>query len=183
MVVLTKDKVCVGVITGVRGLKGEVRVKSFTSDPASIASYGAVTTENGKNSFRLTIKSSAKGLLIARLDGIEDRTSAEKLKGEKLFVPRSALPEPETDEFYQADLIGLYVETDDGKRLGVIKAIHNFGASDILEIAYRDGGDKDNMMVPFTSEIVPEVDLKGGRVVINPPKYIDEDQLDVEKIS
>jgi 16S rRNA processing protein RimM len=178
MVIVTKEKVCVGIITGVRGLKGEVRIKSFTADPIGISSYGAVSTENGKQSFRLTIKSSAKGILIARLDGVEDRTSAEKLKGEQLFVLRSALPDPGTDEFYQADLIGLYAETDDGERLGVIEAIHNFGASDILEIACSDKENKDNMMVPFTNELVPEVDIKKGRIIINPPKYNDEDRHD-----
>ena len=165
MVILAKDRVCVGVITGVRGLNGEVRIKSFTADPIGIASYGAVTTEDGKKSFLLNIKSSAKGLLIAQLDGIEDRTSAEKLKGEHLFVLRSALPKLETNEFYQTDLIGLYAETDDKERLGVVEAIHNFGASDIIEIACNDRDNKNNMMVPFTREIVVEVDIKGGRIV------------------
>ena len=178
MVILTEDRICVGVITGARGLKGEVRIKSFTANPINIATYGLVSTKNGRKLFKLTIKSHAKDILIAQLDGIENRDLAEKLKGERLYVPRSALPDPETGEFYQADIIGLYAETNNGERLGLIEAIHNFGASDILEISCDDKGTKDNILIPFTHEMVPLIDIKERRVVVNPPKYFDLDEPD-----
>ena len=172
MNISNEGRVCVGAIAGVHGLKGEVKIKSFTADPHCVAAYGPVCTENEKYVFHLTIKSIAKGMLIARLDGIEDRTSAEKLKGERLYVPRSALPEPESGEFYQSDLVGLSAETNFGEKIGAIKAIYNFGASDIIEIALKTGEQEEEMMIPFTNEIVPEVDIKGGRVVINLPDYV-----------
>ena len=171
----TEDRVCVGAIAGVRGLKGEVRIKSFTADPDGIAAYGPVTTEDGERSFRIQVTARVKGLLIARLDGIDDRAAAEELKGKRLYVPRSALPKAEDGEFYHADLIGLTAETESGKTMGTIKAVHNFGAGDILEIAGGEDGTGDDMMVPFTDAVVPEVDLQGGRVVIIPPTYIEAD--------
>jgi 16S rRNA processing protein RimM len=173
MVISTEDRVCVGAIAGVRGLKGEVRIKSFTADPDNIASYGPVTSEDGNKTFRLIVKSRTKGLLIARLNGIDDRTSAEKLKGERLYVLRSALPKPEVGEFYQADLVGLTAETKSGEELGTIEAVHNFGASDIIEITSNNKNHEETIMIPFTNELVPEVDIKGGRIVINPPSYVD----------
>ena len=174
MATSTEDRVCVGAIAGVRGLKGEVRIKCFTDDPDGIAAYGPVTTEDGKRSFRLKVTARVKGLAIARLDGIDDRTEAEELKGERLYVPRSALPETEDGEFYHADLVGLAAEAEDGETLGTVRAVHDFGAGGILEIAGEEDT-KDDMMVPFTDEVVPEVDLQGGRVVIIPPTYIEAD--------
>jgi 16S rRNA processing protein RimM len=174
MATSTEDRICVGAIAGVRGLKGEVRIKSFTADPDGIAAYGPVTTEDGKRSFQLKVMARVKGLLITRLDGIDDRTAAEELKGERLYVPRSALPEAEDGEFYHADLVGLAAETKGGEALGTVKAVHNFGAGDILEIA-GDEDTGDDMMVPFTDEAVPEVDVKGGRVIIKPPVYVEVD--------
>ena len=176
MVKLIQDRICVGAIAGVRGLKGQVGIKSFTANPDSIADYGPVTTEDGGKSFLLTIKSRTKGLLIAQLDGIDDRDSAEGLKGERLYVPRAALPKPALDEFYQTDLIGLTAETKNGEILGEIEAFHNFGASDIIEIVCNDKSHEENLMVPFTNEVVPEVDIKGRRVVINLPRYLDVDE-------
>ena len=183
MVTFTEERICVGAITGVRGLKGEVRIKSFTADPADIAAYGPVTTEDGKKTFQLTVKNRSKGLVIARIEGIENRTSAENIKGERLYVQRSVLPELEIDEFYQADLIGLNVETNSGDTVGSIGAVHNFGAGNILEIIESTRNHEESMMVPFTSEIVPEVDIEGGRVVINPPVYIDATQPNKEETS
>ena len=178
MVILTEVRICVGVITGARGLKGEVRIKSFTADPINIGKYGLVSTENGRKVFQLTIKSHAKDILIAQLNGINNRDSAEILKGERLYVPRSALPDPETGEFYQADIIGLYAETDNGEKLGLIEAIHNYGASDILEISCDDKGIKDNILIPFTREMVPVINIEERRVVVNLPKYFDFDDPD-----
>ncbi len=158
--------VCVGVVTGARGLKGEVRIKSFTADPADVAAYGEVSDESRIRSFPIRVCGQVKGLVIARLEGIADRTAAEALKGTMLFVPRDALPEPGEEEYYHADLIGLRAELAGGGELGTVKAVGDFGAGAILEIASADGKE---VMVPFTRAIVPEVDLAAGRVVVDPP--------------
>lgn len=156
------EKVCIGAITGVRGLKGEVRIKSFTAVPDDVAAYGPLTDEAGARSFKLRITAHAKGQLIARLDGVNDRTAAEALKGTELFISRAALPETGEDDYYFSDLVGLKAETQSGESLGLIKAMHNFGAGDIIEL-------EDGMMVPFTKAVVPVVDLDADRIVIIPP--------------
>jgi len=163
---MSQELVCVGAITGARGLKGEVRIKSFTADPKGISDYGDVFEENGEKSFKIKITGQAKGQLLARLKGVEDRDAAEALKGTRLYVPKSALPAPEEDEFYFSDLVGLQADLLDGGKLGSIKEVHDFGAGAILEVT---GGEAGIVMVPFTRAVVPEVDLSSGRVVINPP--------------
>jgi len=162
----SRELICVGAITGARGLKGEVRIKSFTADPKGISDYGNVFEENGEKSYSIRITGQSKGQVLARLDGVDDRTAAEALKGTRLYVPKSALPEPEEDEFYFADLVGLRADLKDGGKLGSIKEVHDFGAGAILEVT---GGEAGLVMVPFTRAVVPEVDLVGGRVVIDPP--------------
>ncbi|MDA1091291.1 MAG: ribosome maturation factor RimM [Proteobacteria bacterium] len=161
-----QDRVCIGAIAGVRGLKGEVRIKSFTADPNDVAAYGPVSTEDGETSYRIKVTAHAKGLVIARLDGIADRDAAEALKGARLYVAKDVLPEPEEGEYYHADLIGLTAETEDGEHLGTVKAVHNFGASDILEIGAGGDNDKDDLMVPFTADTVPVVDIEKARIVV-----------------
>ena len=186
---LPEDRVCIGAITGVRGLRGEVRIKSFTADPEDIGAYGPVSTEDGERSFEVHVTARAKGQIIARLDGIDDRDAAEALKGTQLYVPKSELPETGDGVYYHADLMGLSVESPDGNSLGVVKAVHNFGAGDVIEIAGDGEGGKDGLMVPFTKSAVPEVDLEGGRIVVDPPIVLDaprdnngetEDQTDKE---
>ncbi len=171
----SKDRVCIGAITGVRGLRGEVRIKSFTDDPSDVAAYGPVSDEAGERSYKISVTARAKGQIIARLDGIDDRDAAEALKGTKLYVPKNVLPEPGDGAFYQDDLIGLRVETEDGARLGTVKAMHNFGAGDIIEIAAEnDGaGDKGGLMLPFTTEVVPVVDVERGLIVVAPPGFLE----------
>ncbi len=166
---LPGDRVCIGAITGVRGLRGEVRIKSFTADPNDIGSYGPVSTEDGERSFEVHVTARAKGQIIARLDGIDDRDAAEALKGTQLYVSKSELPEPGDGVYFHADLVGLSAFTPDGNSLGVVKAVHNFGAGDVIEIAGDGEGGKDGLMVPFTQSAVPEVDLKGGRMVVDAP--------------
>lgn len=174
-----EERVCIGAIAGVRGLKGEVRIKSFTANPDDIAAYGPVSTEDGERTYRINVTARVKGLIIARLDGIEDRDAAEALKGTRLYVPKSVLPEPDDGDFYHADLIGLKAETEDGETLGTVKAVHNFGAGDIIEIAAEPGGapgeGKEDLMVPFTLGMVPEVDLSEGRIVVAPPDVLEAD--------
>ena len=166
-----EDRVCIGAIAGVRGLKGEVRIKSFTDDPDDVAAYGPVFTDGGERSFDIRVTARAKGQIIARLSGIDDRDAAEVLKGERLYVPKSALPEAEDGAYYHAHLIGIRVETAAGEKLGTVKAVHNFGAGDVIEITGAE--DKDGLMVPFTAEVVPEVDIENGRIVVSPPTVLE----------
>lgn len=156
----------VGVITGAKGIKGEVRIKSFTTEPQDIAAYGPVRDAEGKRTFTIKVRGLHKGQVTARLAGIDDRSAAEALKGVKLYVARDALPEPEDDEFYHTDLMGLSVELEDGVSLGTVREVHEYGAGTSLEVS---GGEKGTVLVPFTAEVCPVVDLVEGKVVVNPP--------------
>ena len=161
------DLVFLGVVTGARGLKGEVRLKSYTSDPARIGDYGPLTDGEGRRTFRLQVTGGAKDRVFARFDGVEDRDAADALKGLALHVPRTALPNPEEDEFYLADLIGLRAEhsgAPDHEVLGTVKAVHDFGAGPVLEIS--DGGSGD-ILIPFTRAAVPMVDIARGRLLVD----------------
>ncbi len=160
------ELVCVGVVAGARGIKGEVRIKPFTASPGDVAAYGPVRNEDGTREWTVRVTGAAKGLLIARIAGVADRNAAEALKGQKLYVPRDALPQAEDDEFYHADLVGLAAEFADGSRMGRIKAVHDFGAGTMLEVRPPTGN---GIMVPFTRAAVPVVDLKGKRIVVDPP--------------
>ena len=164
------DLVLVGVITAPHGVRGLVKVKSFTEDPSDLVAYGAVSDQAGRKVFDLQIVGEAKGQLIARLDGVSDRNAAEDLKGQKLYIHRSALPETEEDEFYHADLIGLRTLLADGTEHGLIKAVYDFGAGDLLEVALADGG---MAYLPFTRDVAPTIDLKAGTVTVVPPKEVD----------
>jgi len=155
-----------GIITGAHGVKGEVRVKSFTAEPAAIAEYGPLEDERGARRFALELTGTVRGMLIARIPGIADRNAAERLAGTGLFLDRAALPKPGEDEFYHADLIGLAAVLKQGGELGRVRAVHDYGAGDSLEVEKPDGG---TVMVPFTETIVPEIDIAGGRLVVDPP--------------
>jgi len=152
------------------GLRGEVRLKSFTADPQAIASYGPLATADGRR-FALKNVRPAPGdqpdLLIARVEGVASREAAESLNRVRLFVPREKLPPPEEDEFLLADLVGLPVETADGFPLGTVVAVPNYGGGDLLEIAPTAGGP--SALLPFTKAFVPIVDLPGRRLVADPP--------------
>ena len=154
-------------IGGAHGLRGEVKLKSFTGDPMAVSEYGTLTTEDGAASFEIEALRPAKGHLVARFRGIEDRGAAERLANVRLFVPRERLPPLEADEFYHADLIGLSAVKADGSEIGTVVAVHDFGAGDILELAPRGGGT--SIMVPFTAAFVPKVDIARGRIVVAPP--------------
>jgi 16S rRNA processing protein RimM len=149
-----------------------VRIKSFTEVPEDVAGYGPLEDETGRRQFDLRLCGVAKGVLIARLPGIEDRDQAEALRGLRLYLPRSALPQPEAEEYYHADLIGLDAVLGDGTRVGRVRAIYDFGAGDTLELA-RDGAPP--LLVPFTRAIVPIVAPAEGRLVLEPPPGLLDD--------
>lgn len=161
-------RVCLGVVTGAHGVRGLVRVKPFTAEPAAVAAYGAVVGDGGSRELTLVVVGQAgKGDVLVRVSGITNRTAAEALKGTRLFVPRDRLPAPvDGDEFYQADLIGLAAVDRDGSAFGTVRAVHNFGAGDVLEVTGTDGT---SVMLPFTKDVVPTVEIAAGRVVVVPP--------------
>jgi 16S rRNA processing protein RimM len=156
--------ICVAAIAGAQGVRGAVRIKSFTEDPAAIGALSGLADEHGRP-VRLTVSETRGDRLIARIEGVGDRDAAQALKGTRLYIPRAALPDAAEDEFYHADLIGLAVETLDGTVLGAVKAMHDFGAGDIVEITGDDGA----FLMPFNSASVPHVDLAGRRMVVDPP--------------
>ena len=166
-----ETKICVGVVVGAQGIQGAVRIKPFTDRPEAIAAYGPVTDEQGARRFEVRVVGQARGVVTAELSGVKDRNAAEALKGLRLYVPRAALPEPDVEEFYHADLIGLAAERADGTPLGRVAAVLDHGAGTYLEIAPEDGGRP--LIVPFTRASVPVVDLAAGRLVIEPPAEVE----------
>jgi 16S rRNA processing protein RimM len=164
--VAASDPILLATIGAPHGVRGELRVKSFAADPMALGSYGPLAAEDGRL-FHVERVRPAKEVVIAKFRGVNDRSAAEALNGVSLYVERSALPAPEADEFYHADLIGLAAVSDNGEPLGTIVAIHDFGAGDILEITPQLGP---RLLVPFTRETVPTVDIAAGRVVVSPPE-------------
>ncbi|MGB3021659.1 MAG: ribosome maturation factor RimM [Methyloceanibacter sp.] len=160
------DRVLLGEIGAAQGLKGEVRIRSFTAVPADIASYGPLEDESGARLIELASARVTPKALIAGIKGVSTREAAEALTGTKLYLPRSRLPEREEGEYYHSDLIGLAAIGRDGAAIGTVIAVHNFGAGDLLEIRPSDGGA--DVLVPFTQEVVPEVDMKAGTLVVVP---------------
>jgi len=157
-------RVLVAQIGAAHGLRGEVRLWSFTEDPMAVKDF-ALESEDGRT---LTIETlrPAKNFFVARLAGVVDRTAAEALCNCRLYVARERLPQPEANEFYHADLIGLAAVATDGSALGTVLAIHNFGAGDVIEIKPERGA---TVLVPFSDAVVPTIDLAAGRLVVNPP--------------
>src|SRR5271166_3826148 len=161
-----KGQICVGIVTGPHGVTGAVRIKSFTAHPEDVAAYGPLADESGARRLELRLLGAAKGVLIGRLSGVDDRNRAEALRGLRLYLPRTALPPPEEEEYYHADLIGLAVVLNDGTPLGRVRAVYDFGAGDTIEIE-RSGAPP--AIVPFTRAIVPVIDIEAGRLVVDPP--------------
>jgi len=160
-------RVLVARIGAAHGVRGDVKLWSFTVDPAAIATYRPLTDASGVRSFEIETMRPAKDCFVARLKGVADRNAAEALRNVDLYVERTRLPEPdEADEFYHADLVGLAAIHLDGTPLGRVTAVQNFGAGDLLELQPPAG---DSIYVPFTAAVVPTVDIAGGRVVIDPP--------------
>jgi 16S rRNA processing protein RimM len=161
----TARRVCVGAIAGAFGVRGEVRIKSFCATPEAIAAYGPLWSEDGARCFTLRLTGTAPGVLVGRLSGVGTKEAADALRGQRLYADRDRLPPPGEDEFYHADLIGLPVFDTGGAPLGTVLAVHNHGASDILEVA----GPRGTILLPFTRTVVPTVDLAAGRIVADPP--------------
>ena len=160
--------VCLGVITKPKGVRGRVRITSYTATPDDLVAYGPLHDGPGGRVMEVTLREILKGgVVVAAIGGVADRDQAEALRGVELHVPRDALPEADGDEYYHTDLVGLTVEGLDGVKIGTVAALHDFGAGDIIEVA-GDGGD--SLFLPFTRRTVPEVDIAGGRLVVDPPR-------------
>jgi 16S rRNA processing protein RimM len=168
----TDDLICIGAIAGTFGVVGEVRLKSFCSEPADIAAYGPLLSEDGRREFHITLTRPVSGGLGARIRGITSKEAADALRGTSLHVPRDRLPGLPDDEFYHADLIGLAAYDTGGEPIGKVTAIYNHGAGDIVEIS--PNRHKPALLLPFTTAIVPNVDLAAGRIVVNLPDDPDE---------
>jgi 16S rRNA processing protein RimM len=159
---MSKERVLLGVVAAPHGVRGLVRIRSYTEDPMAVASYGPLSDETGKRAYRVEALSAARGTVLARIEGVADRTAAEALRGLRLYVERERLPGTGEREWYEADLIGLAAVGRDGRDWGKVIAFHDFGAGSVMEVS---GG----VMLPFTDEAVPEIDVEGGKVLVNPP--------------
>ena len=162
------NRICVARIGAAHGVRGEVKLWSFTEDPAAVAHYGPLETQDGTRCFEIEALRAAKDHFVARIAGVSDRDAAEKLRNIELYIPRARLPKiEETDTFYHADLVGLDAVTPAGARVGTVHALHNFGAGDIIEIAPAGGGDP--LMLPFNETTVPKIDVAARQIVVMPP--------------
>ncbi len=162
-------------VAGAFGVRGEIRITTFTEDPLALATYRVLTREDGSPGLTITTARAVKGAVIARAAGIDTRDQAEALRGLKLFLAREALPTPDEDEFYHADLIGLSIETAEGEPMGKVKTIQDFGAGDLIEVQPPMGA---SWWLPFTREAVPEVRLAEGTLIAVRPAEIDGDAAD-----
>jgi 16S rRNA processing protein RimM len=168
----SSDRILVGVIGAPHGVRGALRVKPYTADPQALASYGPLASEDGVLTLAVESARLQGDMLVVQFAGVTDRDAAASLTGTRLYVPRARLPEPEPDEFYHADLIGLRLEDRAGTGLGTIAAVMNFGAGDLLEVKPAGGGA--TVYLPFTRAFVPDIDLAGGRVIAEPPEGLFE---------
>jgi 16S rRNA processing protein RimM len=162
---MPEKRMCVAEITAAHGIRGEVKLKSFTADPMAVKDYAPLESEDGRARFIIEELRPTKGHFVARLAGVDDRASAERLAHVKLFVARERMPAPAADEFYHADLVGLRAVTTAGEEIGTVTAVHDFGAGAILELQ----GQGRTVLVPFTEAFVPQIDVAGGRIVVAPP--------------
>src|SRR3979411_506965 len=166
--------ICIARIGAAHGVRGAVKLWTFTEDPLAVKAYGPLLTKDGARSFEVATARAAKGHLGAPLQGIATREDAERLNGLELYVAREKLPATDEDEYYHADLIGLAAVNAASEPIGRVLAIHNFGAGNIIEIAPPSGP---TMLLPFTNAVVPTVDLAGGRVVIELPQEIEGEDV------
>ena len=167
-------QICIARIGAAHGVRGAVKLWTFTEDPLAVKDYGPLSTRDGARQFEVATARAAKDHLVATLKGIATREDAERLNGIELYIAREKLPATDDDEYYHADLIGLAAVNAANEPIGRVHAIHNFGAGDIIEIAPPQGP---TLLLPFTNAVVPTVDLANGHVVIELPKEIEGDDV------
>lgn len=165
-----KSLLLVGVFGAAHGVRGEIRLKSYTADPLTIGQYGPLKSKSGETFKLLSLRPVKDDICVARVEGIADRNAAERLTNIELFILKAQLPPPDEDEFYFADLIGLKAEDSSGALIGHIKSIENYGAGDILVLQPTQG---EAMMLPFTRAVVPKVEISAGRVIVELPDEVE----------
>lgn len=170
---MQEDKVCLGAIVGVHGIRGEVKVKSFSDDERHLTSYGLLKNESGDQTFDVKIVGHSKELLRVKIKGVDDRNTAETLIGTGLYIERDKLPELAEDEFYHTDLIGLAAKSKDGEVIGTVNAVYNFGAGDLIELKMSDDGRLE--MLPFTKAFVPNINIKDRFIIVEMMQYAEDD--------
>ena len=167
---IDSGRLLIGVITSAHGVRGEVRVKSFTADPDNLPSYGPFTDASGVDVYNINVTGHSRGLLLGRVNDVRDRNSAEALVGTELYINRDILPPAEDDEFYYADLVGLNVLLESGEVYGRVRSVQEYGAGDVLEIMGLNG---QTSLLPFTREIFPVVEMNAGCLVMVPPGIVE----------
>lgn len=172
----TSRRILLGRILSAHGIRGDVLVASYASEPQAIAAYGPLETDEAGRRLELSVVRVTPKGVVARVAGVNDRNAAEALKGVALYVDRARLPSAEEGEFYHADLVGLAAEDREGHRIGTVVAVENYGAGDILEL--RLEGSRQTEMIPFADAFVPEVDVAGGRIVVVLPAADTADEGD-----
>jgi 16S rRNA processing protein RimM len=175
---MSNERILLGRIGRAQGLKGEVRLTSFTGDPLAIASYGPLESADGARRFEIERISQQNEVVVARLKGVNDRSAAEALTNQELWIAREKLAVAvEEDEFLLADLVGCVAHAPDGRHIGTIVDVPNYGAGDLIEIALFGAENAKNktVLLPFTRAFVPEVDVKGRRIIVDmPPDLLEE---------
>ena len=159
-----QNPILLGVVGGAHGIKGEVRIKSFTEDPTDIKAYGPLFDAKG-NKYTIRTARIQKNVVVVTINEISDRNGAELLNGTELFVDRSALPEDDEDEFYQSDIVGMAVESVEGTAIGTVIAFHDFGAGEVIEIKPERGS---SVMIPFSEAAVPDIDVERRVMIVEP---------------
>ena len=166
-------RILVGRFGAPHGIRGEIRLQSFTGDPKAVAGYGPLAAADGRTFTLTSVRPVKDNMLVARVSGVADRTAAEALTGLELFVDRAALPPPDEDEFYVADLVGMQAFDGAGVLIGTIVDVPNYGGGDLVEVRPTGGGE--TLLFPFTRAVVPDIDAAGRRVTIVPPGEIEPD--------
>ncbi len=167
------DKILVGRFGAPHGVRGEMRLQSFTGEPRAIADYGPLQAADGRRFELAGVRSVKDNMLVARVTGVMDRDAAAALTNLELYVARSALPPPDEDEFYVADLVGMSALDGEGRMLGTVVDVPNYGGGDLVELRPPRGGE--TMLLPFTKDVVPTIDFAGRILMIVPPKEVSED--------
>jgi 16S rRNA processing protein RimM len=165
---MPENLVCVAKITSPHGVRGAVKLKTFTEDPESIRDYSPLYSKDGKEKFEITILSSKEGMLIAKISGVNDRNEAASLRGRELYADKNLFPDLEEDEFYYDDLIGMQVVLENGEEFGSVVNLHNFGGGDLVEISLQ--GQSKTELFAFTREIFPKIDAENKTVTISLPQ-------------
>jgi 16S rRNA processing protein RimM len=166
--------ILMGVFGAPQGVRGEIRVKSLTGEPSAIGAYGPLTNKGRTRVFAFeSLRPLKDDMLVARVTGILSREAAEAFKGVEIFARRDQLPAPDEDEFYYEDLVGLEAVDAAGGPIGRVVSLMNHGAGDVLEIAPADGGE--TLLLPFTKSVAPRIDFAAGRIVIEPPREVEDD--------